>query len=94
MDLTGGLHNALTVDISFLGPSTSFTAHFTQGCGNDNLIGYGTSAPVPEPATMVLFGIGLIGLGGFGVKRQSLNLASVYRGRIFLQGRASRYIVA
>lgn len=60
----GGTHNAAAVDLAFLGPGVDFISHFTIGCSNDNLIGQGTT-PVPEPATMLLFGSGLIGLAGF-----------------------------
>ena len=72
---SGGSHYALTgFDLapimSSLGISTSldFTSHFTMGCGNDNLMGSGT-APVPEPATMLLFGTGLVGLATVGRKK-------------------------
>ena len=40
--------------------------HFTMECGNDNLIG---SAVVPEPATMVISSLFLIG-AGFIVRRK------------------------
>ncbi len=65
---SGGIHYAVGVDLSFLAPGTDFTSHFTMGCGNDNLMGKGT-APVPEPATMLLFGTGIAGLLGVGRKR-------------------------
>ncbi len=65
---TGGYHNAVTVDLSFLGDNVDFIAHFTMGCGNDNLMGQGTTSAVPEPATFALVGIGLLFLGRLGRK--------------------------
>ncbi|MCK9296134.1 MAG: PEP-CTERM sorting domain-containing protein [Desulfobulbaceae bacterium] len=63
--LFGGIHYAAGVDLSFLDPAQQFVAHFTMGCGNDNLMGSGTTAPVPEPATMLLFGTGISGLAAW-----------------------------
>jgi hypothetical protein len=43
-----------------------------MGCGNDNLMGRGTTAPVPEPATMLLFGSGIFGLAA--LRRRKLSI--------------------
>ena len=40
--------------------------HWAMTCANDVIEG---GAPVPEPATMCLLGIGLIGLGGYGRRK-------------------------
>ncbi|MFH1153376.1 MAG: PEP-CTERM sorting domain-containing protein [Pseudomonadota bacterium] len=66
--LAGGYHNVATFDLSFLNPGTEFTTHFTMGCGNDNLMGAGQT-PVPEPSTMILMGLGILGLAGLKKKR-------------------------
>jgi hypothetical protein len=62
-NLGGGYHNVVEVDIGFLLPD-SFLAHYTYGCGNDNLIG-----SVPEPSNMFLLGTGILGLVAIGRKR-------------------------
>lgn len=66
--LLGGTHNAVIVDLSFLGDNVTFTSHFTMGCGNDNLMGSGTTS-VPEPTPMLLLGGALIGLAGIGRRK-------------------------
>lgn len=61
----GGWHNQFSVDISFLLNDTAFIAHYTMGCGNDNLMGQGVVVHhQPEPGTMLMLGFGLIGIAG------------------------------
>jgi len=47
----------------------NLTIHWTMKCGNDYLNLNADVNPVPEPATMLLLGTGLIGLAGFGKRR-------------------------
>ena len=65
-DYEGDTHNVALFDLSFLDEGTEFTAHFTQECGNDNLMGHGTTVPLP-PAVLLL-GSGLLGILGFSVR--------------------------
>ena len=65
----GGTHFIATgFDLSFLYDLgyDEFLVKFTMECGNDNLIG---KHSVPEPATMLLLGIGLISVASFGRKK-------------------------
>jgi hypothetical protein len=59
--LVGASHNAVVVDLSFLPDATVFTAHYTYGCGNDNLMG---RARVPDAAsTVIMLGLALTAIG-------------------------------
>jgi len=66
-------HNVVSFDLlpilTNIGVSKiDFTSHFTMECGNDNLMGQGT-AHAPEPQTLLLMGIGLLGLAFVGRKK-------------------------
>lgn len=61
-------HYVASFDLTGIDLSLGATFHNTMECGNDNLLGQ--AAPVPEPATMFLFGTGLAGLASVSRRRK------------------------
>lgn len=68
--ITGFNLNFLDSLATSLGRNIDYTVHFTMECGNDNILGQGHAAPVPEPTTMLLLVTGLVGLAGVSRKRK------------------------
>lgn len=72
---TTAINGHYVIETSFLladlglSPGDSLGIHWTQECGNDELELTADVDPVPEPATMLLLGSGLIGLAALGRKK-------------------------
>jgi hypothetical protein len=63
--LLGGTHNGFSVGLGFLPYETQVVAHYTYGCGNDNLMGQFPTKPpkvADAGATALLMGVALVGL--------------------------------
>jgi len=68
-DFSGTSHNSIDgIDLSCLDPNgTDFIAHVTMSCGNDNMMGQGSTTSVPEPS---IIGCLILGLSMLGITRK------------------------
>jgi len=57
---------ALAIDLL----NSDFIVGYSPDCANDVIL---EKVPVPEPGTMVLFGIGMLGMAIFGKRRMNKN---------------------
>jgi hypothetical protein len=65
-DFLGTDYNSIDgISLSFLAPGTTFISHVTMTCGNDNLMGSGTTTSVPEPSSIgfLFLGLSLLAVG-------------------------------
>jgi hypothetical protein len=62
---------SISFDISALNmkPEYLIGLHWTMSCGNDVIEGAFDPGIVPEPSTVILLGLGLLGVVGIGRKR-------------------------
>ncbi len=65
----GAIGFAMDIAGTTLMDGPGIAAHWGPTCQNDVIEGYVPAAPVPEPATMVLLGSGLLGLAGVSRKK-------------------------
>ena len=71
-------YRVVSFDISNLGlaDDVQFDAHWTMSCGNDAIDGGGvvTTTSVPEPASIALLGLGMVGLAAMRKRNKQITL--------------------
>ncbi len=70
--LSGGYHHMVSLNSGFLGSYQNFYAHYTYGCGNDNLMGSHTVPPTRMPDAACSAGLLGLAIAGLGMIRRRL----------------------